>query len=166
MKKKSGIFSFRVNDILTSILSALHPFLTLRNNVLKRKRGTFFSVSSDLMKGTKRYLFCSWKRCSQKREKGTFLAVGSDVLKSAKKVPLIVFSSHGKPFRILLIDRCQLFGVIFIACSKRSDSGERSEVNFFALLFSSHRSPLSERLEQAIIFMNFLSEFTNPLVKR
>ena len=123
----SGIFSFRVNDILTSILSALHPFLTLPNDVLKRKRGTFFSVSSDLMKGTKRYLFCSWKRCSQKREKGTFLAVGSDVLKSAKKVPLIVFSSHGKPFRILLIDRCQLFGVIF---------------------------------------MNFLSEFTNPLVKR
>ena len=63
-------------------------------------------VSSDLMKGPKRYLFCSWKRCSQKREKGTFLAVGSDVLKSAKKVPLIVFSSHGKPFRILLIDSC------------------------------------------------------------
>ena len=88
LKKKSGIFSFRVNDILTSILSALHPFLTLPNDVLKRKRGTFFSVSSDLMKGTKRYLFCSWKRCSQKREKGTFLAVGSDVLKSAKKVPL------------------------------------------------------------------------------
>ena len=106
MKKKSGIFSFRVNDILTSILSALQPFLALPNDVLKRKRGTFFSVSSDLMKGTKRYLFCSWKRCSQKREKGTFLAVGSDVLKSAKKVPLIVFSSHGKPFRILLIDRC------------------------------------------------------------
>ena len=121
LKKKSGIFSFRVNDILTSILSALHPFLTLPNDVLKRKRGTFFSVSSDLMKGTKRYLF----------------AVRSDVLKSAKKIPCspkrekgtfhIMFSSHGKPFRILLIDRCQPFGVIF---------------------------------------MNFLSEFTNPLVKR
>ena len=53
MKKKSGIFNFRVNDILRSILSALHPFLTLRNDVLKHKRGTFFSVSSDLMKGTK-----------------------------------------------------------------------------------------------------------------
>ena len=75
LKKKSGIFSFRVNDILTSILSALHPFLTLRNNVLKRKRGTFFSVSSDLMKGTKRYLFCSWKRCSQKRGKSWQLEV-------------------------------------------------------------------------------------------
>ena len=111
--KKSGIFSFRVNDILTSILSALYPFLTLPNDVLQRKRGTFFSVSSDLMKGTKRYLFCSWKRCSQKREKGTFLAVGSDVLKSAKKVPLIVFSRYGKPFRILLIDRCHINRCLF-----------------------------------------------------
>ena len=126
-KKKSGIFSFRVNDILTSILSALHPFLTLPNDVLNRKKGTFFSVPTDLMKGTKRYLFCSWKRYCQKREKGPFLAVGNDVLKSAKKVPLIVFSSHWKPFRIPLIDRCQLFGVIF---------------------------------------RNFLSELTNPVVKR
>ena len=75
LKKKSGISSFQVNDILTSILSALHPFLTLPNDVLKRKGGTFFSVSSDLMKGTKRYLFCSWKRCSQKREKSWQLEV-------------------------------------------------------------------------------------------
>ena len=52
-----------------------------------------------------------------------------------------------------------------LACSKRSDSGERCEVKkamknrgglgrepslyFFALLFTSQRSPLSERLEQA-----------------
>ena len=46
-----------------------------------------------------------------------------------------------------------------IACSKRSDSGEQCQVKkaisvegdfyFFALLFPSHRSPLSERLEQA-----------------
>ena len=45
-----------------------------------------------------------------------------------------------------------------IACSKRSDSGEQCEVKnlspslafiFFALLFTSHRSPLSESLEQA-----------------
>ena len=87
----SGIFSFLVNDILTSILSALYPFLTLPNDVLQSKRGTFFSVSSDLMKGTKRYLFLqleaifskarkrylfdSWKWCSQKREKGTFNSV-------------------------------------------------------------------------------------------
>ena len=90
MKKKSGIFSFRVNDILTSILYALHPFLTLPNDVLKRKRGTFFRFQA----------------ISGKAQKGTFFAVGSDVLKSAKKVPLIVFSSHGKPFRILLTDRC------------------------------------------------------------
>ena len=104
MKKKSGIFSFRVNDILTSILSALHPFLALPNDVLKRKRGTFFSVSSDLMKGTKRCLFCSWKRCSQKREKPWQLEVMFSkvrkryllkvFLKSLKKCK-IVFSSHG-----------------------------------------------------------------------
>ena len=75
MKKKSGIFSFRVNDILTSILSALHPFLTLPNDDLKRARGsrTILSLSSDLMKGTKRYLF----------------PVGSDVLKSAKMEPFL-----------------------------------------------------------------------------
>ena len=89
MKKKSGIFSFRVNDILTSILSALHLFLTLPNDVLKHKRGTFLSLSSCLMKGAKRYLFSSWKRCSQKRQNGTFFAVGSNVVKSAKKVPFL-----------------------------------------------------------------------------
>ena len=73
MKKKSGIFIFRVNDILTSILSALHPFLTLPNDDLKLERGSriFLSLSSDLIKGAKRYLF----------------AVGSDVVKSAKKAP-------------------------------------------------------------------------------
>ena len=61
---------------------------------------------------------------------------------------------------------------VVVACSKRSDSGERCKAKkamksrgelgrevreplllprfyFFALLFSSHRSPLSERLEQA-----------------
>ena len=46
--------------------------------------------------------------------------------------------------------------VILIACSKRSDSGERCEVKKAmksrgALLFTSHRSPVSERLEQAMI---------------
>ena len=65
--------------------------------------------------------------------------------------------------------------LILVACSKPSDSGERCEVKkaiksrgglgrevplsplllprfyFFALPFTSHRSPLSERLEQAII---------------
>ena len=47
-----------------------------------------------------------------------------------------------------------------LACSKRSDSGQRCEVKKAlksrgglgreALLFTSHRSPLSERLEQAM----------------
>ena len=61
--------------------------------------------------------------------------------------------------------------LIKLACSKRSDSGERCGVKkamesrgglgraplllprfyFFALLFTSHRSRLSERMEQAII---------------
>ena len=48
----------------------------------------------------------------------------------------------------------------YIACSRRSDGGERCEVKeaiplalprfyFFVLLFTSHHSALSERLEQA-----------------
>ena len=67
----------------------------------------------------------------------------------------------------------RLIARIEVACSKRSDSGERCGVKkamksrgglgsplsplllprfyFFALLFTSHRSPLSERLEQASI---------------
>ena len=74
MKKKSGIFIFRVNDILTSILSALHPFLS-PDDELKRERGS-------------RYVsFCHFQAMSLKAQKGTFFAVGSDVVKSAKKVP-------------------------------------------------------------------------------
>ena len=53
----------------------------------KRFPYIFLSLSSDLIKGAKRYLFCSWKWCSQKRQNGTFYAVGNDVVKSAKKVP-------------------------------------------------------------------------------
>ena len=65
-----------------------------------------------------------------------------------------------------------------LACSKRSDSGERCEVKkamksrgglgrevlllprfyFFALLFTSHRSPLSERLEQARVRFDWFIE--------
>ena len=45
---------------------------------------------------------------------------------------------------------------IWVACSKRSDSGERCELlprfYFFSLLFTSHGSPLCERLEQATIW--------------
>ena len=112
MKKKSGVFSFRVNDILTSLLSALHPFLTLPKDVLKRKRGTFFGFQA----------IGSWKA-----QKGPFFPVGSDVLKSAKMVPFFqlevmllkvrkrylfknikkCFQAFGKPVKILPIDICQ-----------------------------------------------------------
>ena len=85
--KKGGYFKLSSENIWTSILSTFHPFLTLPNDDLKREKGTFLSLSSDLMKRTKRYLFCSWKRCSQKCEKSSFFAVGSDVVKSAEKVP-------------------------------------------------------------------------------
>ena len=81
-KIKSGIFSFRVNDILTSILSALHPFLTLPNDDLKCEKGTFFVAFKRSHERR------NWKRCSPNREKSTFLAVGSDILKSVKKVSL------------------------------------------------------------------------------
>ena len=113
-------------NILTSILSSFHPSLTLRNDDLKREKGTFCHLQAISSKAPKRYLFCSWKRCSQKREKGTFFAVGSDALKSAKKVPFLRlevmllkvqksylfkdikwrFLAFGKPFKILLIDIC------------------------------------------------------------
>ena len=86
MKKKSGIFSFRVNDILTSKLSPLHPFLTLPNDDLKRERGIFLSLSSDLTKGTK-VPFLQLEAMLSKARKSTFFAVGSDVVKRAKKVP-------------------------------------------------------------------------------
>ena len=75
-KKKSSIFSFRVNDTLTSILSALHPFLTLPNDDLKRERVSRVSV-------------CPFQAISLKAQKGTFFAVGSEVLKSVKMVPVL-----------------------------------------------------------------------------
>ena len=74
-KKKVGIFRFRVNDILISILSPLHPFLTLPNDdllsskevpvsfcrlqtiSLKAQKGTFFQLEVMLLKVRKRYLF-------------------------------------------------------------------------------------------------------------
>ena len=68
---------------------------------------------------------------------------------------LFVFSPINGLFSDHVLNMC------LVACSKRSDSGERCEVKkamksregrfyFFALLFTSHRSPLSERLEQAM----------------
>ena len=75
-KKKVGIFRFWVNDILTSILSALHSFLTLPDNFIKREKGTFFfgfkrsherreklsflQLEAMFSKAPKWYLFCSW----------------------------------------------------------------------------------------------------------
>ena len=93
------------------------PFFRFQAMSWKAQKSTFFAVGSDVLKSAKNR--GSWKWCSQKREKGTFI-------RSLKKCKL-VFSSHGRPFRILLIDRCQPFG--------------------------------------AILWI-FLSEFTNPLVKR
>ena len=67
---------------------------------------------------------------------------------------------------------------MYIACSKRSDSGEQCEVTkamksigglgrevrfyFFALLFTSHRSPLFERLEQANMYKTILASLKIP----
>ena len=87
----------------------------------------------------------------------------------------LLFPFHLSELFSWVYTRC-LLAVNFLACSKRSDSGERYRVKkamksrgglgrevplsplllprfyFFALLFTSHRSPLSERLEQAINF--------------
>ena len=45
---------------------------------------------------------------------------------------------------------------VLLACSKHSDSGAvllLPRFYFFALLFTSHRSPLSEHLEQATVLL-------------
>ena len=88
-------------NILTSILSAFHPFLTLPNGDLNLERGTFLSLSSDLTKGTKRYLAVLQLEAMLSNARKRYLfAVGSDVVKSARKVPFykykIVFSSFWK----------------------------------------------------------------------
>ena len=88
LEKKGGYFKLSGENILTSILSTFHPFLTLPNNTLKREKGTFFqfeAISSKarkrylfcgletfLSKEQKRHLFCGYKQSHQKREKGTF----------------------------------------------------------------------------------------------
>ena len=82
---------------------------------------------------------------------------------------------------ILYRSRIEIPPALVLACSKRSDSGERCRVKkamksrgglgrevrfplsplllprfyFFALPFTSHRSPLSECLEQATLVRNF-----------
>ena len=82
-----------------SILSAFHHFLTLANKSLERESlGTFFAVRNVPIKRAK---------------KGTFLHLEAMFSKSQKKVALKINSQAiGKPFKILLIDRCQPFGAI------------------------------------------------------
>ena len=58
-KKKGGYFELSSENILTSILLAFYPFLTLPNKTLKREKGTFFAVTSDLLKSAKKVPFCS-----------------------------------------------------------------------------------------------------------
>ena len=81
----------------------------------------------------------------------------------------VVATGINRPVTVTII----YYVITVVACSKRSDSGERCRVKkaiksrgglgreglsplplprfyFLALLFTSHRSPLSERLEQAI----------------
>ena len=57
LEKKGGYFKLSGENILTSILSAFHPFLTLPNKTLKREEGTFFTVWSDLFKSAKKVPF-------------------------------------------------------------------------------------------------------------
>ena len=70
----------------------------------------------------------------------------------------------------IVFSRRSIWAGCWIACSKRSDSGERCEVKkamksrggllfyFFALLFTLYRSPLSERLEQASCWSSLADE--------
>ena len=55
-KKKGGYFKLSGENILTSILSAFPPFLTLPNKTLKRKEGAFFRLEAISSKVRKRYL--------------------------------------------------------------------------------------------------------------
>ena len=75
-----------MNDILTSILSTRHPFLTLPNDVLKRKRITSFGFKRSHERH-KKVPFLQLKAMLSKARKRYLFAVGSDVVKSAKKVP-------------------------------------------------------------------------------
>ena len=73
-------------------------------------------------------------------------------LSSSLKLPLFIITIENIIFVPLKRYRnwssIELPGGLFIACSKRSDSGERCEVK------KAHPSPLSERLEQASLFIS------------
>ena len=68
-----------MNDIMASIMSALHPFLTLPNDVLKRKRGTFF--------------FC-FKRSHERHKKVPFLQLEVKRIKSEMLLKLSNLNSN------------------------------------------------------------------------
>ena len=77
-----------MNDILTSILSALHSFLTLPDNFIKREKGTFFFGFKRSHERREKLSFLQLEAMFSKAQNGTFFAVGIDFVKSAKKVPL------------------------------------------------------------------------------
>ena len=87
LEKKGGYLKLSSENILTSILSTFHAFLTLPNKTLKREKGTFFQFEAISSKARKRYLFCSQKRSYQEQKRYLF-TFGSEVLISSKKEPL------------------------------------------------------------------------------
>ena len=98
LEKKGGYFKLSSENILTSILSTFHAFLTLPNKTLRREKGTFFSVWSDLFQKREKGTCSAVKNIPIKRAKKVpFFAVGSDVLISAKKEPLKIFYSDDYP---------------------------------------------------------------------
>ena len=69
LEKKGGYFKLSGENILTSILTAFHPFLTLPNKTLKREKGTFFQFEAISSKARKRYLFLRFRNVPIKRAK-------------------------------------------------------------------------------------------------
>ena len=55
--KKGRYFELSSENILTSILPAFYPFLTLPNKALKCEKGTFFAVTSNRLKSAKKVPF-------------------------------------------------------------------------------------------------------------
>ena len=53
MKKKAEYIQLLSENILMSILSAFHHFLTLANKSLEREKGTFFAVRNVPIKSGK-----------------------------------------------------------------------------------------------------------------
>jgi len=72
LAKKGGYFKLSGENILTSVLSAFHPFLTLPNITLKREKGSFHRLEAISSKALKRYLL-PFRKFQSKEQKGTFL---------------------------------------------------------------------------------------------